>query len=398
MNPFIKKTFAIIFIAFSFTQLNAQTPKKLELLFLGHDSKHHNSDVLASIMSKEYFKKGINITYTTNINDLNEKTLKPYDGLILYANYDTISASHATALLNFVKNGKGFIPIHCASYCFRNNPEVVELIGGQFKEHGYDSFPSVFKDYNHPLIKNITPFYTKDETYTHTLLSKNITVLTERKDGNIKEPYTWIQNVGKGKVFYTAYGHDDITFNNPQFLKLVENGILWAVNDNAIASLKAYTIATPTYTEAVIPNYEKRNPAPKYQGALTPAQSQSLIQIPVGFDLQLFASEPLIINPIYINWDEKGRLWAIETVDYPNEVRENKEGGQDKIVILEDTDHDGKADKSTVFADKLNIPTSFTFSDGGIVVAQAPYFLFLKDTDGDDKANIKDTILSGWGI
>ena len=75
MNPFIKKTFAIILIAFSFTQLHAQTPKKLELLFLGHDSKHHNSDVLASIMSKEYFKKGINITYTTNINDLNEKLL-----------------------------------------------------------------------------------------------------------------------------------------------------------------------------------------------------------------------------------------------------------------------------------------------------------------------------------
>ena len=84
MITFIKKTFAIILIAFSFTQLNAQTPKKLELLFLGHDSKHHNSDVLASIMSKEYFKKGINITYSKNINDLNEKTLKPYDGLILY--------------------------------------------------------------------------------------------------------------------------------------------------------------------------------------------------------------------------------------------------------------------------------------------------------------------------
>jgi hypothetical protein len=109
MNQLVKKTFAIIFIAFSFTQLNAQTPKKLELLFLGHDSKHHNSDVLASIMSKEYFKKGINITYTSNINDLNEKTLKPYDGLILYANYDTISASHATALLNFVKNASSSI-------------------------------------------------------------------------------------------------------------------------------------------------------------------------------------------------------------------------------------------------------------------------------------------------
>ena len=398
MNRLLKQSIAFISLLLLSVNLFAQTPKRLELLFLGHDSQHHNSDVLASIMSKQYFKKGINITYTTNINDLNEKTLKPFDGLILYANYDTISKSQATALLDFVKNGKGFIPIHCASYCFRNSPEIVDMIGGQFKEHGYDSFPSIIKDYNNPLVKNITPFYTKDETYIHTLLSPRINVLTERRDGNRNEPYTWTQNIGKGKVFYTAYGHDEITFKNPQFLQLVENGILWSMNDQATANLAAFKIAEPTYTDAIIPNYEKRNPAPKYQGALNPEQSQSLIQIPVGFDLKLFASEPLIINPIYINWDEKGRLWAIETVDYPNEVRENKEGGQDKIVILEDTDNDGKADKSTVFADKLNIPTSFTFSDGGIIVAQAPYFLFLKDNNGDDKADIKDTILTGWGL
>ena len=398
MNWSLKKIVSLFTFLVISAQLFAQSPKRLELLFLGHTSKHHNSDVLASLLSKQYFKKGINITYTTNINDLNEKTLKPYDGLILYANYDTISKDHATALLNFVKNGKGFIPLHCGSYCFRNAPEVVEMIGGQFQKHGMDSFPSIFKDNTNPLLKNVLPFYTKDETYIHTLLSPNINVITERKEGDRNEPYTWTQNIGKGRVFYTAYGHDDNTFNNPQFLQLVENGILWAVNDQALANLKAFKIAEPTYSDAIIPNYEKRDPAPKYQGALNPVESQSLIQVPVGFDLKLFASEPMIINPIYINWDEKGRLWAIETVDYPNEVRENKEGGQDKIVILEDTDNDGKADKSTIFADKLNIPTSFTFSDGGIVVAQMPYFLFLKDLNGDDKADIKDTVLTGWGI
>ena len=398
MNWCSKKIISFIVFFVIAAQLSAQSPKRLELLFLGHESKHHNSEELASILSRQYFKKGINITYTTNINDLNEKTLKPYDGLILYANYDTISKDHAAVLLDFVKNGKGFIPLHCGSYCFRNAPEVVAMIGGQFKEHGYDSFPSVFRDNNNPLLKNVIPFYTKDETYIHTLLSPNIHVITERKEGDRNEPYTWTQNIGKGKVFYTAYGHDEITFNNPQFLQLVENGILWAMNDQALDNLAAFKIAAPTYTDAIIPNYEKRNPAPKYQGALNPIESQSLIQVPVGFDLKLFASEPMIINPIYINWDERGRLWAIETIDYPNEVRENKEGGQDKIVILEDTDKDGKADKSTVFADKLNIPTSFTFSDGGIVVAQAPYFLFLKDINGDDKADIKDTILTGWGI
>ena len=72
MKSSSKKVLALFtFMVLTF-QLLAQSPKRLELLFLGHDSKHHNSEVLASIMSKQYFKKGINITYTTNINDLNE--------------------------------------------------------------------------------------------------------------------------------------------------------------------------------------------------------------------------------------------------------------------------------------------------------------------------------------
>ena len=122
----------------------------------------------------------------------------------------------------------------------------------------------------------------------------------------------------------------------------------------------------------------------------------SLMQVPVDFELQLFASEPMIVNPIYMNWDEKGRLWVMETVDYPNEVKDD-DLGDDRIKILEDTDGDGKADKTTIFAEKLNIPTSFVFSNGGIIVSQSPSFLFFKDTTGDDVADIKEDILPGWG-
>ncbi|HZH94564.1 MAG TPA: PVC-type heme-binding CxxCH protein, partial [Flavisolibacter sp.] len=114
------------------------------------------------------------------------------------------------------------------------------------------------------------------------------------------------------------------------------------------------------------------------------------------FELQLFASEPDVVNPIYMNWDERGRLWVIETVNYPNEIKE-EDVGDDRIKILEDTDGDGKADKFTVFADRLNIPTSFVFSNGGIIVSAAPSFLFLKDTTGDDRADIKQSLLNGWG-
>jgi putative membrane-bound dehydrogenase-like protein len=377
-------------------QQSSDLPRRLEILFLGHKSKHHDSEKLADIFTKEYFKDGINISYTTDPNDLNEANLKWYDGLIVYANHDSITKPQETALLNFVRSGKGFIPLHSASYCFRNSPEVVEMIGGQFKSHKYDSFSAVVLKPEHPVMKGITAFVTKDETYVHDKISKNIEVLSERVEGTHHEPYTWVRPYGKGRVFYTAYGHDDNTFNNPGFLALVKNGILWAVGDEASANLASFKIAQPAYVDGPVPNYEKRDPAPKVQLPLTPEESMSLIQVPVGFGLQLFAAEPDIVNPIYMNWDEKGRLWVIETVDYPNEIK-NDDEGDDRIKICEDTDGDGKADKFTIFADKLNIPTSFTFVNGGIIVSQAPSFVFLKDTNGDDKADIRQPMVHGWG-
>lgn len=374
---------------------NADAPRRLEILFLGHKSKHHDSEQLANILTKEYFKEGINISYTTDPNNLNDATLKHYDALIVYANHDSITTSQEKALLNFVRSGKGFIPLHSASYCFRNSPEVVELIGGQFKTHGYDSFPAVITQSSHEIMQGVPAFVTKDETYVHDKISKNIQILSERVEGSHHEPYTWVRSYGEGRVFYTAYGHDENTFNNPAFLRLVRNGIMWAVGDQAKSNLGAYQLANPKYFDGPVPNYEKRDPVPKVQESLTPQQSMSLMQVPVGFELQLFAAEPDVVNPIYINWDEKGRLWVIETVDYPNEIKD-EDVGDDRIKILEDTDGDGKADKSTIFAEGLNIPTSFTFINGGIMVSQAPSFLFLKDTTGDGKADIREPLLTGW--
>ncbi|MEO6722045.1 MAG: ThuA domain-containing protein, partial [Ferruginibacter sp.] len=209
---------AAVLISFLFigaSSTNADLPRRLEILFLGHKSKHHDSEKLADILTKEYFKGGINISYTTDPNDLNEANLKQYDGLIVYANYDTISASQEKALLGFVQSGKGFIPLHCASFCFRNSPEVVEMIGGQFKSHRYDSFPAVITHPEHPVMKGVPAFVTKDETYVHDKISKNVEVLSERVEGSHHEPYTWVRSYGQGRVFYTAYGHDDVTFNNP---------------------------------------------------------------------------------------------------------------------------------------------------------------------------------------
>ncbi|MBX2841547.1 MAG: ThuA domain-containing protein [Flammeovirgaceae bacterium] len=378
-------------------QEKATTNPNIQILFLGHDSEHHNSEKYLPILASALVKKGIQFTYTSDPSDLNTTNLNKYDGLAIYANHDVISESQETALLQFVESGKGFIPIHSASYCFRNSQKFVDLVGAQFQKHGTGTFTTKITDSQHPALKNVTEFETWDETYVHHLHNDDKVVLMERSENGEKEPWTWIRQQGKGRIFYTAYGHDERTWGNPGFHQLMESGIKWAVGEEVVSEKSKMEFPNLAYKLAKIPNYEKRDPAPKLQDPLSPEASQKLTQYPQEFTLELFASEPDIINPISMAWDEKGRLWVIETVDYPNTVRDSEGEGDDRIKICEDTDGDGKADKFTIFAENLNIPTSLVFANDGVIISQAPHFLFLKDTDGDDKADVKKVIISGWG-
>ena len=146
-----------------------------------------------------------------------------------------------------------------------------------------------------------------------------------------------------------------------------------------------------------VANYERRAKPLTLQKPFSVKGSMERTQVPADMKLVLFASEPDIMKPIAFAWDNRGRLWVAQTSDYPHGV--SKDGaGNDKIIICEDTDGDGKADKFTVFADRLNIPTSFTFANGGIIVSHPPQFLFLKDTNGDDQADVRSTVMTGWGV
>jgi putative membrane-bound dehydrogenase-like protein len=103
------------------------------------------------------------------------------------------------------------------------------------------------------------------------------------------------------------------------------------------------------------------------------------------------------VKPIYLAWDERGRAWVVEARDYPHGLVSEGEPGKADIKICEDTDGDGKADKFTIFADQLNLATSLVFVNGGVMVSEARHMLFLKDTDGDDKADVREALLPGWG-
>jgi putative heme-binding domain-containing protein len=115
-----------------------------------------------------------------------------------------------------------------------------------------------------------------------------------------------------------------------------------------------------------------------------------------GLKVTLFADEakwPELAKPVQMAWDTKGRLWVAVWPNYPH--WKPGEPYNDKILIFEDTDGDGKADTMKVFAEGLQNPTGFEFYNGGVIVAQAPDLMFLKDTNGDDKADVRERILHG---
>lgn len=146
-----------------------------------------------------------------------------------------------------------------------------------------------------------------------------------------------------------------------------------------------------------IPNYKgkkfgKGEHLSLMQQPVPAAESQKHLVVPKGFRAELFAADPQIRRPICMNWDERGRLWIAESIDYPNELGKRR----DRLVICADTDGDGKADKFTVFADGLSIPTSFTFCRGGVVVFDGRQTVFLKDTDGDDRADVREVLFGTW--
>ncbi len=151
-----------------------------------------------------------------------------------------------------------------------------------------------------------------------------------------------------------------------------------------------FSLSTALADDEVLPRRQTKPPGPPS----SPAEAIAKMTVPEGFKVELVASEPQIVNPVAMTFDERGRIWVTESFEYP---RREPGPGRDRIRVLEDTDHDGQVDKVTVFAEGLNIPSGIAVGAGGVWVANAPDILFMQDTNGDGRADKQEVVVTGFG-
>jgi putative membrane-bound dehydrogenase-like protein len=132
----------------------------------------------------------------------------------------------------------------------------------------------------------------------------------------------------------------------------------------------------------------------RYPQALSPEKSMTAFQIDDAFAIEPFVAEPHVLSPVDLVFDDKGNMYVVEMGDYPYDAQPGNFKG--RIRLLKDTNNDGKVDKSYVFADGLPSATSVLPWKGGIIVTAAPDILYLKDTDGDFKADTREVLFTGF--
>ncbi|MES2921343.1 MAG: PVC-type heme-binding CxxCH protein [Verrucomicrobiota bacterium] len=382
---------------------SAQSPaetRRLEVLFLGDDRGHAPIERYR-VLKQALGPQGFNLTYVEDLGKITRPNLDLYDALIVYANHETDKVPEA--ILQWVTDGGALVALHSACGNFHPSPEWFGLVGGRFKSHEGHEFSPKSVDLNHPITKNLPLLKCWDETYQHSDLAADRHLLQIREPMNQgekePEPWTWTRDEGQGRVFYTASGHDLRCWKDTAYQELVRRGILWSIGVKkaqafSLLKLPELVVEVPRVTNRTHPEI----PMMPLQKPLTAAESAIHTQVPAGTKLVLFACEPMVKNPIAIDWDERGRAWVVESFGYPNNVPDKPGSGEDKIKILEDTNGDGKADKMTVFAEGLRHCTTTVFVKGGVVATDGRDIVYLRDDNNDGKSDTRKVLATGLDI
>lgn len=331
-------------------------------------------------------------------------------------------------LMEYLQRGGGIVTIHAASVS-KDHDWFKGIIGGSW-HHGQTKWREgpmhlYFTDHDNLITKDVSNFAMDDEIYydmdvlpecrilagaytpkpsgaRNEKAAKRATEITKGgKEVSIYDiqPQIWTYEKDNYRSFVSIPGHYYANFSRPNFRALLLRGIAWAgKRENVDELCKPEELGDNLrYVEG---------------GPTRPEKAAEKLEVHPEFDISLVAAEPLINKVMNVDWDEKGRLWVCETPEYPNGRRELnvekwKDSGSwvkkydrdpiDRISWLEDTNGDGVMDKKHVFADKLELVTSFCFYKNGVIACAAPDIWNLQDTDGDGVCDKREKIFTGLG-
>lgn len=228
----ICRVLSIAFVSLLAVIPAAAEARRLEVLFLG-DNGHHDPLERYRVLKQALGPQGFNLTFIEDLDKVTRANLDLYDALIVYANHE--KAKVPEAILPWVKDGGALVALHSACGNFHPSNDWFDLVGGRFKSHEGFEFSPKTVDTEHPITKDLPVLKSWDETYQHMDLTADRHLLQVREPMNKgetePEPWTWTRTEGKGRVFYTASGHDLRCWDQEAYQILVKRAILWAVGE-----------------------------------------------------------------------------------------------------------------------------------------------------------------------
>ncbi len=412
------------------TDLTGQPPFRFQpddrprAVFLIGEDEYQTEKTLPEFARKELEPLGIRCTFA--IADPKKphdfpgvEALDDADLLILSVRRRAPAAKEMAIILRYIDAGKPVVGIRTACHAFDTRGHAPpghaewttfdpDVLGGHYTGHHGNELKPVIQRLDTkkplPIVEGVeTPFTAQGSLYkTSPLASSATPLLMGTIPGHSPEPVAWINHKGNARIFYTSLGHPG-DFAIPGFRVLLRNAVLWALDRQP--EKKAVATAPAIKTG---------------QTPLPPGQALASFHVPEDLELQLVLAEPVVRQPVSMSFDERGRLWVVQYLQYPHPAgvrMVSHDGvwravydkvppppphhfrGKDKITIHEDTDGDGVYDRHKTFVDGLNIATAVAHGRGGVWVLNPPYLLFYPDRDRDDVPDGDPVVhLRGFGL
>lgn len=432
-----------------------------DVVFVIGEEEYDTAETLPKFAATELEPQGLRCTFIhadrENANHFPglEAALEKADLLVLSVRRRSPPESQLAAIRAYLDAGRPLVGLRTSSHAFALRGEDTpaghaqwedfdqQVLGCKYENHynnrsGTDVTTAPHTE-RHPIMAGVVRpnFHSAGTLYRSRGVPQGKILfhgLARDQDQIVNEPVAWTNTYNGGRVFYTSLGHP-ADFEHDTFVTVLTNAVFWALDlpgPNAAAhraALEQTGSQRSRLNEDVAANEEILELMKQFEGKgeigddsepTAPERAVEQFQVHRGFEMELVASEPVVAQPLFLNFDHRGRMWVVQYLQYPfpaglkvveydqylravfDQVPEpppHGTPGADKITVLEDTTGDGRFDKATDVITGLNIASSVLLGRGGIWVLNPPYLLFYPDADGDDVPDADPSVeVRGFGL